>query len=775
MQAKIRVHGIVQGVGFRPFIYRNAVEHGLKGWVVNLGDSSIKILVEGKESNIKGFISAIKLKKPPLARIHKLEVEYKEGQEFLEGKETFDSFRILPSQRSNNPSTSIIPPDIGICDECAKELITSTNRRFDYFFITCTNCGPRYSIIEQVPYDRERTSMEKFPMCERCSNEYASPFDRRYHAQTIACAQCGPKAWLQDSAANEIRCKSSADAIRLAGKLLTQGNIIAVKGYGGFHLVCDASNNDAVFRLRKLLVGKREQPFALMARDLTTINKFAWINKREATLLTSWIKPIVILKKKANAYKYISPFIAPGLHNVGVMLPYSGLHLSLYQGNKAKAMVLTSANRVGEPMIIENKEAIDKLGKKVDYFLFYNREIVHRCDDSVVRFVNNQPTLLRRSRGYVPMPIQLSKPAKNCILAVGGELNVTGCLLTDDKAFLTPYIGNTSHWETLQFLSRAIDHLLKLTKGSPLAIGSDLHPTFNTTRFAEDWSIAHQIPHYRVQHHQAHAASLMEERGLTEAIVITIDGFGWGLDGKGWGGEIFYSNKANFKRLAWLEEQPMIGGDLAAYYPLRMTTGILNKFVDREKLARWLDKRKHYFPHGREEISLLLKQLERKEYLPTTSCGRVLDAVSALLGVCYYRSYEGEPAMKLEAAANGGKQVLKLKPQIKGKEIETTPLLEEIWEKRKNYKVKDLAYSAEEYLAKSLAASSIEKVGEYEIKNIGVTGGCACNNHLVKTIKKTIEKKGLKFFQHRLLPPGDGGISFGQALIANWRMERNRT
>jgi hydrogenase maturation protein HypF len=359
---------------------------------------------------------------------------------------------------------------------------------------------------------------------------------------------------------------------------------------------------------------------------------------------------------------------------------------------------------------------------------------------------------------------------ENCVLAVGGELNVAGCLLVKDKAFLTPYVGNTSHWETLQFLGQAIDHLLKLTRGSPQAIGSDLHPTFNTTRFAEDWSIAHQIPNYKVQHHQAHAASLMGEWGLAEAIVITIDGFGWGLDGKAWGGEIFYSNKANFKRLAWLEEQPMVGGDLATYYPLRMATGILNKFVDSKKLAGWLSRRKHYFSHGREEISLLLKQLERKEYLPTTSCGRVLDAVAALLGVCWYRSYEGEPAMKLEAAANGGKQVLKPKLQIKEKEIETTPLLGEIWEKRKNYKVRDLAYSAEEYLAKSLAMSAIEKAKKYEVKNIGVTGGCACNNHLVKTMKAIVKDSGFNFFQHRLLPPSDGGISFGQALIANWRM-----
>ncbi|HIH97489.1 MAG TPA: carbamoyltransferase HypF [Thermoplasmata archaeon] len=774
MRAEIRVYGIVQGVGFRPFVYRNAVEHDLKGWVVNLGDSSVKIVVEGEKNEIKSFISDIETKKPPLARVNKLKVK-EEGKGGGSGtKESFGSFKILPSKKDSNSSTSMIPADISICDECAKELITPTNRRFDYFFITCTNCGPRYSIIREVPYDRERTSMDAFPMCEECSSEYKDPMDRRYHAQTVACDRCGPKAWLQDSENKVVECKSSADSIRLAGKLLTEGNLIAVKGYGGFHLACNASDSKAVSRLRKLLVGKGEQPFALMARNLETINKFARVNKREETLLTSWIKPIVILEKKPSSHRHISPLVAPGLHNVGVMLPYSGLHLLLFQQNNTDAFVLTSANKVGEPMIMSNEEAVGKLGKKVDYFLVYEREILHRCDDSVMRLVNDQPTLLRRSRGYAPMPVQLARPVKNCVLAVGGELNVAGCLLKNDKAFLTPYVGNTSHWETFQFLSQTIDHLLKLAGCSPQTVACDLHPTFNTTRFAEDWSASHRIPLFRIQHHHAHVAGLMGEWNLEEVIAIAVDGFGYGSDGQAWGGEVFYSDRKDFERLCWLEKQPMAGGDLAAYYPLRMTGGMLNKFVEKEELTKWLNRRRHYFPHEKEEIGLLIKQLENEEFLPTTSCGRVLDAVSALLGVCHYRSYEGEPAMRLEAAAVGGEQILKLKPQIEKKEIKSTPLMEEIWKKRGACRVKDLAYSAEDYLAESFATAAVEKAMERGVGNIGVTGGCACNNHLVKTMKNIIEDSGLNFFQHRLLPPGDGGVSFGQALIADWRMEERR-
>ena len=394
MRAEIKVSGIVQGVGFRPFVYRTAVENALTGYVRNRGDAFVEIIVEGKDESVKAFLRDLRHKKPPLARIHHIKTK------FSEGKNEFDRFVILRSSSEVEFSGSVIPQDVSICEACLRELRDSKDKRHDYFFITCTDCGPRYTIIERLPYDRPHTTMKQFKMCPFCQREYADPANRRFHAQTVACPKCGPKASLADRKGKVV---SSKDPIREAGKLLEEGNVLAIKGYGGFHVATATTRDEPIIRLRAVK-HRSQKPFAIMARDLKTIKSFSQVSEREAELLTSYVKPIVLLRKSSDYY--LSDLIAPSLHNVGVMLPYTGLHYMLFDRVREPAFVMTSANPPNEPIVTDNGEAVKKLGNVVDYFLFHDRLIAQRCDDSVVRVHGKDVSFIRRSRGYAPEPIQ---------------------------------------------------------------------------------------------------------------------------------------------------------------------------------------------------------------------------------------------------------------------------------------------------------------------------------------------------------------------------------
>lgn len=752
MRADIKVSGIVQGVGFRPFIYRIAVSHALRGYVLNMGDAGVEVAVEGDERSIKSFIDDIRRKKPPLARIDDIDVKWKKSSGF----ETFEIRK--SSENQERSAASIIPPDVGICDDCIREMNDPGDRRHNYFFTTCTNCGPRYTVIERLPYDRQNTTMDEFPMCDACREEYTDPADRRYHAQTVACEKCGPQAYLLDMHGKKI--DSGSSAIWTAGKLLMEGKIIAIKGNGGFHMSCSAFDEDAVRRLRKVL-GRENKPFALMAGSTEMAEDIAVVGKDERMLLESYIKPIVVLEKRRDMES-----VAPGLHNIGVMLPYTGMHVMLFQ-RCSHPLVMTSANMPGEPIIYRNDEAVKKLGGKVDYFLVYDRKIAHRCDDSVIRFVDGRPSFIRRSRGYVPAPINLPFDTGN-VLALGAELNVTSCVLSGGKAFLSPYIGNTKKLDTIGFLREETMHLLELTNVSPEVVAHDIHPQFSTTKMATEFGKEHDIPVVGVQHHHAHIAGLMGEHGVDEMVGIAVDGVGYGGDGTIWGGEILHCSMSDFIRVGHLEEQPMIGGDLATNYPMRMAAGIL---WGREGLEEFLYENERAFPHGRDEISIVLKQA--KQGIKTTSCGRILDAVAALLGICTARTYEGEPAMRLESHAVGGKSY-GIKPEIEwGAEavLSTSVFMDYIWDNRgKNSK--NLAFSAEEYLARGLAEIAVEYARREHVGCIGVSGGCAYNEHIVRAMRKEVEAAGLKFFINEKIPAGDGGISFGQAIVANERMKR---
>lgn len=754
MHAEIKVSGIVQGVGFRPFIYRIAVKNELVGYVRNRGDAVVEIVVEGKKNNVRQFLKDLRDKKPPLARIYDLTTNYSED----EGN--FEKFTIVKSSEEVELSGSVIPPDVSICNECLEELRDPKNQRYDYFFITCTNCGPRYTIIRKLPYDRLNTTMQDFQMCDFCSGEYKDPLNRRFHAQTVACPKCGPKAYLATNVGESIECE---DPIREAGRLLEEGYIVAIKGNGGFHVATATTRSEPIARLRKVK-HRTQKPFAIMAPNLETVKSFAEVSPREAELLTSYLKPIVLLKKR-DGY-YLSELISPGLNNVGVMLPYTGLHAMLFDKVKEPAFVMTSANPPNEPIVTENAEAIKKLGSVVDFFLFHNRTIAHRCDDSVVRFHGEDPSIIRRSRGYAPEPIHLKLLANKCALGVGAELNVTSCLLLHNKAFVSQHIGDVENLETLLFLKNSIEHLTKLTNSKVEVIACDLHPKFTTTKLAQDLGKKLECPVVQVQHNHAHIASLMGEWNINEMVGIACDGFGYGSDGTAWGGEILYCNQEGFQRLGHLEEQTMVGGDLATLHPLRMVAGILHGEAEVEE---WLLSNSDRFPHGKREVEVIFKQLENGLAPKTTSCGRLLDAVSAILGICYERTYEGEPAMKLESVALKGKDMLNLTPRLKGNIIDTTFLVHEIFNQRGKYPVADLACSAQSYLARGLAQLAVEEAERLNVNHIGFSGGVAYNEHITATIRRIVEGNGFKFFVHNRLPPGDGGISFGQAVVAGFQ------
>lgn len=713
----------------------------------------MEIVIEGKKEDVKHFLNDLKEKKPPLARIYNVNINY------LEDKKEFEKFTILQSSKNAEHSGSVIPPDVAICDECLSELRNPKNKRYDYFFITCTNCGPRYTIIKGLPYDRPNTTMQDFPMCDFCLKEYRDPSNRRFHAQTVACSKCGPRVYLSS---NDGQSVEHEDPIGKAGRLLREGYILAIKGNGGFHVATATTLSKPISRLRKVK-HRTQKPFAIMARNLEATKSFAEVSRQEAELLTSYIRPIVLLKKSEDYY--LSDLISPGLHNVGVMLPYTGLHVMLFDGVREPAFVMTSANPPNQPIVTQNQEALKRLGSVVDFFLFHNRTVAQRCDDSVVRLHGENSSIIRRSRGYAPEPVRLKRSVDECILGVGAELNATSCMLLQDKAFISQHVGDVENLETLEFLRKATRHLMKLTNSKIDIITCDLHPKFTTTKLAHDLGNQLGRPVVPVQHHHAHIASLMGEHNVNEMIGIACDGFGYGSDGNAWGGEVLCCNREGFQRLGHLQEQPMVGGDLATLYPLRMAAGILQNTVNIEE---WLQSKSNRFPHGEKEVELVIKQLAKGSVPKTTSCGRILDAVSAVLGICTERTYEGEPAMKLESAATNGRDVLNLEPKFTSNTIDTTILIREVFNQRRNHSAADLAYSAQSYLAKSLAQIAMEEAERLGVKAIGFSGGVAYNEYIVRTIGNTVEKDGFKFFVHSLVPPGDGGISFGQVIAVSF-------
>ena len=754
LRATVLVTGIVQGVGFRPFIYRMAKRHELRGFVRNRADAVVEIVVEGEGSRIDAFLRSVKQEKPPLARLDRMQVNYSDDETGLA------DFAIEESSLERTRSGSVVPPDISICDDCLKELRNPADRRHNYFFITCTNCGPRYTTILGVPYDRDNTTMDQFPMCPNCRAEYTNPLDRRFHAQTIACPSCGPQVALLNKLGEPV---TTDDPIVEAAKLLAEGKTLALKGNGGFHLSASTLRNDAVDLLRRSK-DRRNKPFAIMARSLEATLTFADVSDSECELLESYPRPIVLLHKKAPFP--LSDRISPKLDSVGVMLPYTGMHYLIFDSLNDPALIMTSANAPNEPIITENKKAIQRLGTVVDYFLVHDREISQRADDSVVRCIAETATPIRRSRGYAPAPIILSRPTQIRTLALGAELNVTACMLLDNKAYLTQHIGDTETLETARFLEDAVTHLQRLIGFEPEALACDLHPKFTTTKSAERISKQLNVPLLRIQHHHAHAGALMAEHSVNEIVAIICDGFGLGYQNEAWGGEILLCHDAKVRRAAHLEEQPMAGGDLATRYPIRMVAGILR---DEPNIQDWLNANRAHLPHGSAEVPIIRRQIDRGEFVWTSSCGRVLDSIAALLGICYERTYEGEPAMRLEAYSRGGTDKLNIKPEVTGGIINTTSLIRTIYDQRMKISVSDLAFSAHAYLARALAEVAVALAEEEGIQTVGFSGGVAMNEIITTRIRKIVAHAGLQYVGNSIVPPGDGGISLGQAFLSSIR------
>ena len=817
---QILVEGIVQGVGFRPFVYRIATEASLNGYVRNLGNV-VEIILQGSHQDMEEFLFNLQNKLPPIAKINNIET-----RDLKEEDEKYDDYSdfVIRESADDFAGTSVIPPDVAICDNCLEEINDPQNRRYKYPFNACTDCGPRFTVIENVPYDRDNTTMEDFPLCDECEIEYTNPLDRRYHAEAACCEDCGPSLKLlkntggDGDSAIEIDCE---DPLKETARLLDEGKILAIKGIGGTHLVANVKIKETVDLLRQRL-GRKSQAFAVMSPDIETIKTFAVMSKEEEKTLKSKERPIVILKK-SEGYDFADS-VSPDLHNIGVMLPYAPLHHLLFNETDTPAYIMTSANVPGEPMMITNEEIVKNLSKIADYYLVHNRRILNRCDDSVVRFRNDELAFIRRSRGYTPEPYDLSgkytylnEEFDNLnILALGPELDVTFTIIKNSKAYVSQHIGNTNKYRTYQFLKEAIEHMMQITKTDSFdLIACDMHPQFFTTQLAKEYAEKYDCPLIQVQHHHAHGVSLINDHVLNktdldektsaemeisqdyeksellenpgEMIIIASDGVGYGDDGGAWGGEILYTDIKSYKRMASLMPQKMPGGDLCTKYPARMLAAILsnpNSDYERDKYGeenvQELMERNYLdaFPHGKMEIASLFKQIERNLNVGiNTSTGRCLDSIAAALNICHERSYEGEAPMKLESAAFNYLKMndldklndypIIIKDHDDRRVLDTTAILRYVIDKlEEGEDIGRIAAAGQEAVSIGLAKIAIEAARDCGIDTVGVTGGTFYNEAITAHIKDCIENAGLKFIQHTNSCPGDGSVSLGQAIVA---------
>jgi hydrogenase maturation protein HypF len=750
VRLRIRVSGIVQGVGFRPFIYRLATEHGLAGYVLN-DAGGVTIEAEGSLSAVSGFLTGIVKEKPPRARVDTLSAYFVDA-----GGEP--GFRIRESE-AGSEQTVLVSPEIATCEDCLRELRDPSDRRYAYPFINCTNCGPRYTIIRDTPYDRSNTTMDVFEMCPECRAEYEDPGDRRFHAEPNACWSCGPVVTLRDSSGGEVDCE---DPIRHAAALLGDGKIVAVKGLGGFHLAVDAGDDAAVVRLRERK-RREEKPLAVMARDIEAVRRFAEVGPEEERQLLDPARPIVLLRKRGVGL--IAESVAPGNKNLGVMLPYTPIHHLLLDGD-FPALVMTSGNISEEPIAIDLADAVARLGDIADFYLDHNREILSRCDDSVIRVVGGRPVFVRRSRGYVPLPLEIDGGSVS-ILACGAHLKNTAALTRGNMVFLTQHIGDLENLAAYDFFKISIDRLKKVADVEPSAVAYDLHPDYLSTRYALGLPVETKIG---VQHHHAHIASCLGESGMDgPAIGIALDGTGYGPDGTIWGCEVLIATRESYERAAYLEPVPMPGGERAVVEPWRMAVShVLNAYGGISRgidLARLLGR-------SDSEIGLVCGMIDRGLNCPmTSSCGRLFDAVSAMCGIRTRISFEGQAAIELEMAAGeaiGECYPVEIDRKAGGLVISPKALIREI--------VNDLLAGTDRrtvsakfhnWLAASLTEVALALRTTHGINLAALSGGCFQNEILLGGLVRLLGEKGFDVIINNLVPTNDGGISFGQAVVAS--------
>lgn len=750
----VRVQGLVQGVGFRPFVHRIAARHGLTGWVRNAA-GEVDIAVEGAPSALDGFLQALRQEAPPLARIEQVDVHPVEPTGAVE-------FTILPS--ADRPDgRQPVSPDVGTCAACEAELFDPANRRYRYPFITCTDCGPRFTVIEAMPYDRERTSMRAFTQCAACRREYQSPADRRFHSETNACAECGPHIWFE-TVAHPDRRLDDEDALNAAAESLLSGAIVAIRGLGGFHLAVDATDQTAVARLRERK-HRDAKPLAVMARTLAEAGALGMVGPREAELLRSPARPIVLLERRSGAG--LAPAVAPGLANVGVMLAYTPLHHLLLH-RVARPLVMTSGNRSEEPIAMSNDQARDKLRWIADAFLLHDRDIVSRYDDSVVRVAGDRSLFLRRARGYAPMPLDLPVSSPRPLLAVGGHLKHTFTLVEGSRAYISQHVGDLDNPDTTEHFLETLLQYRRLFRIHPVAVARDLHPDYLSSRIADEMGLSHTTT---VQHHHAHIAAVLAEHGSAEPVVgVAFDGTGYGDDGTTWGSEFLVADLAHYRRVGHLRYAPLPGGDLAARRPWRAAMGYLGLDPSAERSFR-----RAFVGVDPRELDLTREQIRhRLNAPPASSMGRLFDAAAAILGIRTVAAYEGQAAMELESlAGTRHADALEIPVFEVGDKwvLDPLPLLAALGDQRAAGRpVEDLAAAFHESVAAATAAVAGRAAQAARLSTVVLGGGVFQNARLLESVRARLTAQRLRVWVPRRLPPNDGALSYGQAAVAAQRL-----
>jgi hydrogenase maturation protein HypF len=808
---RLAITGVVQGVGFRPFVYGLAKKLELTGFVGN-NSSGVFIEIEGTTDQLAAFQNSLRDEAPLLAHIDTVT-----ATEIPPTNE--DTFTIVHSEAQAAANT-LISPDICICNDCLQEIFDADNRRFGYPFTNCTNCGPRFTIIKDIPYDRPFTTMADFPMCPDCQAEYDNPLDRRFHAQPNACPVCGPKIWLEENQqstnnepASQFTINYSQFIINQAQTLLENGKILAVKGLGGFHLACDATNDEALKSLRERK-GRVDKPFAVMAWDATAVRQFAHLSPAEETLLTSKERPILLLRKKEN--NPLSDLVAPGNNYVGVMLPYTPLHYLLLSVNSDPSpasrhspliLVMTSGNYSDEPIVKDNDEARERLAPLADAFLFHNRDIYARCDDSVVRIIDNsQLTIdnlqllpIRRSRGYAPFPVKLPF-AIPTTLAVGGELKATFCLTKENFAFMSQHIGDMENLETLEAFETAVSHFQAIFRARPERLVCDMHPGYLSTQWAERQAAQHDLPLTKVQHHHAHIAAVMAEHqldGSRPVIGFSFDGTGYGTDGAIWGGEVMLADYQGFERVGYLKYVPLVGGDAAVKRPFRIALAHLWAAG-----IEWSGDLPCMEGITAVEQNIIRKQLESNlnsvpiNAVPTSSMGRLFDAAAALAGVRQTVTYEAQAAIEFESLVNPdvtdsytfkisnteshgevtethreNQKVFSPRPprspRLKSYEIDPAPLFAElVTDVQNGTKTAIIAAKFHNAVADLILQLSHKLREQTGINQVALSGGVFQNVTLLEKAISRLHAANFEILTHQLVPPNDGGLALGQAVIS---------
>ena len=750
----IVVEGIVQGVGFRPFVYNLAKSLGLKGWVNN-NSEGVYIDVEGPQKDIDEFLRCIANDPPPLSRIEKTTIK---ADKLL----NYYNFEIKESEVSLNKIT-FISPDIGTCSECTEDILNSNNRRRGYAFTNCTNCGPRFSIIKEVPYDRGKTTMSEFKMCKECNSEYLDPANRRFHAQPNACEECGPELWIEDYKGNRLDIE---DPISFAQNMLSEGKIFAIKGLGGFHLACDGLNENSVHNLRE----RKKRPFkplAVMIKDIETVNKYCKVNQFEEKILTGIKKPIVILNQKESFN--LPQNIAPNQKTMGVMLPYTPIHILLFS-QKLNVLIMTSANVNGLPIEYKDSSARRGLSGIVDYFLMNNREIYVPVDDSVLKVVDKQQTIIRRARGYAPEPFKWNSMRN--ILACGPNMKNTFCISKEGFLFLSQFNGDLKNLETYEHYNKNIEHFKKVFSFSPQLIAHDMHPGYMSTKYA----LEYELPRIAVQHHHAHIVSCMFENNLEQKVIgVCFDGTGYGTDGRIWGGEFLICNRLEFKRSAHLDYIKMPGGEKAIKEPWRMGVSYLYKSLSAQRSKKQVIDIifELYGKKGIDLINILNLNINCTE---TSSMGRLFDAMANIIGISNVVTYEGQASIELEAISEMDIEesytykVLKQDMYI----IEPYEMIfDALNDRKKGVSGKIIASKFQNTIVNltvSVCGSIREESG---INEVALSGGVFQNSFILEKIYCTLKRNKFEVYTHKELPSNDGGIAIGQIIIANEIIENS--